>query len=238
MIPKIIHYCWFGRNPLTDLAQKCIASWKRYLPEYKIMEWNEDSFDITENQYVLEAYNSKKWAFVTDYVRLKALVEYGGVYMDTDVEVIKPLESFLVHQAFSGFEDADSVPTGIMACEKGYQFFADLLRTYDNRHFILEDKSMDITTNTTYITNFCLSRGLKLNNQLQIIDGFALYPNDYFCPKDPDTNQIHITENTHTIHHFAGSWSTPWYRFKKRLQTKLGSELTNRIIRIKRKIIK
>ena len=238
MIPKKIHYCWFGRNPLPELAKNCIASWKKYLPEYEIIEWNEDNFDINENEYVSEAYSSKKWAFVTDYVRLKALVEYGGIYMDTDVEVTKPLDRFLNHHAFSGFEDVESVPTGIMACEKGFELFETLLKTYENRHFIKEDGSLDITTNTTSITEFCLAHGLILNNQLQEIEGFALYPNDFFCPKDPDTNQIMITENTYTIHHFAGSWSSPWYRFKKKVQALLGGNITNKIIKLKRIIKK
>ena len=111
MIPKIIHYCWFGGKPLPELAQKCIASWKKYCPDYEIKEWNESNFNLNSCDYVREAYEAKKWAFITDYVRLYAMVTEGGIYMDTDVEVIKPLDPFLKHKAFSGFEDEVSIPT-------------------------------------------------------------------------------------------------------------------------------
>ena len=120
MIPKTIHYCWFGGNPLPKLAKKCIKSWKKYCPDFEIIEWNEANFDISSAPlYVRQAYEAKKWAFVTDYVRLYALTSYGGIYMDTDVEVIKPLDFFLNHDAFSGFESEKSIPTGIMASKKG-----------------------------------------------------------------------------------------------------------------------
>ena len=131
MIPKIIHYCWFGGNPLSDLAQKCIDSWKKYCPDYEIKEWNESNFDLNSCDYVREAYQAKKWAFVTDYVRLYAMVTEGGIYMDTDVEVIRPLDSFLSNRAFSGFEDETNIPTGIMACEKGFPLFEELLEEYN-----------------------------------------------------------------------------------------------------------
>ena len=205
-IPKTIHYCWFGGNPLPELALKCIESWKKYCPDYEIIEWNEKNFDLTSNTYVKEAYEAKKWAFITDYVRLYAMVNYGGIYMDTDVEVIKPLDQFLVHEAFSGFEDPKNIPTGIMACEKDFTLFKELLSYYDNRHFIKEDGSYDMTTNVVTITNMCLEHGLVLNNQLQTVRGFTLYPNDVFCPKSHETGEINLTENTHTIHHFSGSW--------------------------------
>ena len=119
MIPKIIHYCWFGRGEMPSLAKKCIASWKKYLPEYKVKQWNEDNFDLNLYPYVAEAYAQRKFAFVTDVVRLYALYTEGGIYMDTDVEVLKPLDEFLRHPAFSGFEDEKNVPTGIMGAEKG-----------------------------------------------------------------------------------------------------------------------
>ena len=118
MIPKIIHYCWFGRGQMPALAEKCLASWSKYLPEYKVMVWNEDTFDIDAHPYTREAYQARKFAFITDYVRLWALKEHGGVYMDTDVEVIRPLDEFLDNPAFSGFEDETHIPTGIMASEK------------------------------------------------------------------------------------------------------------------------
>ena len=125
-IPKIIHYCWFGGNPLPELAQKCIASWKKYCPDYEIREWNESNFDVnTAPLYVRQAYSKKKWAFVTDYVRLWAMTKYGGIYMDTDVEVTRPLDSILEHEAVSGYEDPTRIPTGIMACRAGFPLFEE-----------------------------------------------------------------------------------------------------------------
>ena len=209
MIPKTIHYCWFGGNPLPKLAKKCIKSWKKYCKDYEIIQWNEKTFDIKSAPlYVRQAYDAKKWAFVTDYVRLYAMVKYGGVYMDTDVEVIKPLDAFLNHKAFSGFENDTQIPTGIMACEKDFPLFERLLRYYDNASFFNEDGTMNCTTNVAIITQTCLEYGLKQNNTFQIIDGFALYPKDYFCPIEWSTLIKKETENTATIHHFSGSWHT------------------------------
>ena len=207
MIPKIIHYCWFGKNPKPTLTKRCIKSWKRYCPDYQIIEWNEENFDISACPlYVRQAYEAKKWAFVTDYVRLYALTQYGGIYMDTDVEVVKSLDEFLVHQAFSGFEDSKHIPTGIMACEKGNPLFLSWLHEYDDMIFIQSDGSCNMQTNVMTITNSMLTYGIRLDNSFQIIADCAFYPNDYFCPKDLLTNQIVRTKRTHTIHHFAGSW--------------------------------
>lgn len=205
-IPKIIHYCWFGGNPLPEMAQKCIASWKKYLPDYKIIEWNESNFDINYNDYVKEAYEAKKYAFVSDVARLYALVNYGGIYMDTDVEVIRSLDNLLNNLSFSGFESNFQISTGLMACRKGNSMFLEFLEDYKGRHFIREDGSFDFTTNVTRITNICLKYGLKQNNTYQVVNGFTLYPKDYLCPKDHETKIINITKNTYTIHHFDGSW--------------------------------
>lgn len=209
MIPKIIHYCWFGRNPLPPLAMKCIESWKKYCPDYEIKEWNEDNFDLNSYPYVREAYDKRRFAFVTDVVRLYALYHEGGIYMDTDVEVLKPLDAFLSHHAFSGFEDEMNVPTGIMASEKGGKWAKDNLAYYNNRHFLKADGGVDLTTNVETITNYMLPLGLKQNNTFQDFPGLiTFYPKDYFCPKSYQDGQIYLTENTHTIHHFAGSWIT------------------------------
>ena len=209
MIPKKIHYCWFGRGQMPELAIKCIESWKKYLPEYEIKEWNEDNFDIDSYPYVREAYDSRKFAFVTDVVRLHALYHEGGIYMDTDVEVLKPLDMFLNHHAFSGFEDETNVPTGIMASEKGGKWAKDNLEHYIGKHFIKEDGTYDLTTNVTTITNYMLPLGLRQDNTYQDFpDLITFYPKDYFCPKSYENGKIHLTDNTYTIHHFAGSWIT------------------------------
>lgn len=229
MIPKIIHYCWFGGNPLPELAVKCIESWKKYCPDYEIVEWNEQNFDVNCNAYCREAYEAKKWAFVSDVARLHALVTVGGIYMDTDVEVLKPLDAFLSCAAFSGFEAADRIPTGIMAAEKGHPLFTELLNDYADAHFYNPDGSMNLMTNVTRITETCLKHGLQLNNTEQTVNGFTLYPNDYFCPKNSFTKKLTITENTHTIHHFDGSWLSPEVKYMEILKGKYCKWLPKRV---------
>ena len=207
MIPKIIHYCWFGRGQMPALAIKCIESWKKYLPDYEIKEWNEDNFNLDMYPYVREAYDNRKFAFVTDVVRLHALYTEGGIYMDTDVEVLKSLDPFLKHIAFSGFEDNEHIPTGIMASVKGGKWAKENLAYYDNRHFVKEDGTYDLTTNVITLTNYMLPLGLKQNNTYQDFTNLiTFYPKDYFCPKSYDDGKIYLTNRSVTIHHFAGSW--------------------------------
>ncbi len=229
MIPRKIHYCWFGGNPLPELAQKCIASWRKFCPDYEIIEWNESNFDINCCDYVKEAYAAKKWAFVSDVVRLYVLVNYGGIYMDTDVEVIRPLDDILQYEAVSGFESQTQIQTGLMACREGQALFYELLHEYDNAHFIKEDGLYDLTTNVTRITDICLKYGLKQDNSFQIINGFALFPNEYFCPKDFDTGILTLTANSHTIHHFDTSWRTK----EEKKMIELG-QICSRIVGVER----
>lgn len=206
MIDKTIHYCWFGRGKKPIDVNRCIETWKEKCPDYNIVEWNEDNFDVTMNEYVQQAYDAKKWAFVTDFVRLYVLFKYGGIYLDTDVEVVKCLDDFLGNKAFSGFQTKREIPTGIMACEQGFPLFKEFLENYDNKRFIKENGEYDTTTNVDFITAICRKHGLVLNNQLQDLDGFVLYPMDYFCAKSHVSGMIRKTENTYTIHHFSGSW--------------------------------
>lgn len=207
MIPKKIHYCWFGRGPKNELAIKCINSWKKYLSDYEIKEWNEDNFNINLFPYAKEALECRKFAFVTDVVRLYAIYNEGGIYMDTDVEVLKSYNPYLHHTMFSGFETNNTVPTGIMAAEKGSLCAKELLDQYMCRRFVNPDGSFDLTTNTVVITRYMLNKGLVLDNTFQDIPGLCtMYPSDYFCPKDHRTGKISITNNTVCIHHFAGSW--------------------------------
>lgn len=208
MIPKIIHYCWFGRNPLPEMALKCIESWKRYCPDYKIIEWNEDNFDVDALRYTKEAYECKKYAFVSDVARLKALYEVGGIYMDTDCEVIRNLDEFLNLEIFSGFEANDRALTAIWGATKENNVIKELLYYYNNKHFILENGMLNKTTNVTIFTNMFLKKGLVLNGKKQTVDNFTIFPPEFFCPKDVLTKDIIITENTYTIHHFDGSWLT------------------------------
>lgn len=206
MIPKIIHYCWFGSKKMPEMETKCIDSWKKYCSDYKIIKWSEENFDINICDYVKEAYENKKYAFVSDFVRLYVLVYYGGIYMDADVEVLKPIDKFLCEKAFSGFQNPTVVPTGIMGAEKGFPFFKELLDEYWQKHFVHSDGELDLTANVAMITDFCVKYGLIKNNEKQSIAGLTLYPMDYFCPKNPSTGMINTTKNTYTIHHFTGSW--------------------------------
>lgn len=235
MIPKIIHYCWFGGKELPKLAKRCLASWKKYCPDYEIKCWNESNFDVNSNQYVKEAYENKKYAFVTDYVRLYALYNFGGVYMDTDVEVIKNIDDFLNCKGFSSFESTNLVPTGILASEKELPIIKELLEYYTNKKFINADGSFDTTPNTKTITDTFVKYGLKQNNKKQVIKDFTFYESDYFCPIDCKTKVKKITDNTYTIHWFAGSWLPYKEKLKLKLYEILGNVLgkdkTNKLIR-------
>ncbi|MEO2075952.1 MAG: glycosyltransferase [Bacillus sp. (in: firmicutes)] len=240
-IPKIIHYCWFGKKAYNDLTIKCIESWKKYLPDYELIEWNEDNFDIDTNRYVREAYDSKKFAFVTDYVRLFVLNKFGGIYMDTDIEILKNFDGLLDHSAFTGFEDKDTLQTAIMGSKKENEWVKSLLEYYETRNFINKDGFFDLTTNVSIITNITYHKyNITLNNKLQEIEGIlTIYPKDYFCPKNFYTEKISLTKNTFTIHHFNGSWIDNNdvrarkidYKIKKLFGNKLG-EIFILIIRI------
>ena len=208
-IPKIIHYCWFGRKPKPELAEKCIRSGKKFCPDYEILEWNEDNFDVTAApKYVQQAYEQRRWAFVSDFVRLKALTEMGGVYMDTDVEVIKPLDPYLHHQAFAGFEHPERVQTGLLACEKDFPLFREFMAYYDTASFLQEDGTPDVTTNVEVLTRLCRERGMVCNDTCQEVAGLSIYPREIFCPVDYDTKKLKKTRKTVTIHWFSGSWHT------------------------------
>lgn len=207
-IPKIIHYCWFGGNSYPDLMVKCLESWKKYCPDYEIKQWNESNFDVSCNVYVRQAYEAQRWAFVTDYVRLHALYTQGGIYMDTDVEVVRQLDDFLSEEGFSGFENARNVPTGLMASEQGHPFIGELLREYEHRTFLRMDGSQDCNTNVESITAAALRHGLKQDGSKQTVFKFTFYPTDFFCPIDFQTKRFNPTSNTYAIHHFNGSWLT------------------------------
>ena len=208
MIPKTIHYCWFGRGEKSKLINKCIKSWKKYCPDYEIVEWNEDNFDVNQTMWTKEAYESKKWAFVSDYVRLYALYNYGGIYCDTDVEIVRNIDDLLKNKGFSGFEKEPDllVQTGIIGAEKGLNILKSLLSYYDERHFVKPDGTYDTTTNTHITTDILEKYGFIPNGKKQSIDGFVLYPKEYFAPKDFYTGRMKKTKNTACIHHYNLSW--------------------------------
>lgn len=230
-IPKIIHYCWFGRNPKPKLAERCIKSWKKFCPDYEIIEWNEDNFDVAAApKYVRQAYEARRWAFVSDYVRLRALVEMGGVYMDTDVEVVKPLDPYLKHEAFAGFEHMERVQTGLLACRKDFPLFREFMAYYDTASFLRPDGTPDVTTNVEILSGLCREHGLVFHDKYQVVDGLAVYPREVFCPVDFDTKKLKKTRKTVTIHWFSGSWHTEeelaaMREEKKQLQREMFSSL-------------
>lgn len=238
MIPKVIHYCWFGRGQMPAMAERCIGSWKQFLPDYELRLWNEDSFDIQSVPYVKEAYEARKFAFVTDYVRLYAIYTHGGIYMDTDVEVLKPLDDLLHLPAFSGFESDREIPTGIMAGEEHNPWAQEQLRYYEDRHFRRPDGSFDLTTNVEIISASMSTNGFRLRNGYQVYKNWIhIFPRDYFCPKSR-SGRITLTPNTYCIHHFEGSWQPMRLKIKKYIFQKLiGPALTNRLVKLKRSIV-
>lgn len=235
MIPKKIHYCWFGRNPLPEDAQKCIASWRKFLPDYEIIEWNEDNFDVHSIPYTEQAYKAKKYAFVSDYARFKILYEHGGLYFDTDVEVIKPFDNIIIAGPFMGFEidptgntstpfDGNVAPGLGLGAVAGMDFYKKVLEAYSNFNFLNSDGSLNLKTVVKYTTELLLFEGLKNIKGIQCIAGINIYPNEYFNPLDDNTGRLRITPNTHSIHWYSKTWLNE-SKFRRKI-----SRLSHRIL--------
>ena len=205
---KTIHYCWFGQKEKPAIIKKCIESWHKWFPDYVIYEWNEANFDVNCNVYVKQAYMAKKYAFVSDYVRFWALEKYGGIYFDTDVEVVKDFSNLLDNEAFAGFETEEYVAPGLVLFAKNphNEIMRKTREWYDAASF-LDDKGERIKINVCNIfTNILKEYGFQANGKLQNCGGMLLYPKDYFCPFDDATGRLHKTENTYAIHWYAKSW--------------------------------
>lgn len=217
MIPKRIHYCWFGHNPLPKLAKTCIKSWKKHCPDYEIIEWNEDNFDISFCPlYVRQAYDAKKWAFVTDYVRLQVVYEYGGVYMDTDVELIRSLDPLLKYQAYFGFEDEMNVNTGLgFGAVQGNPLVLEIMQDYNCLSFGVPGEPIIACPKLN--TKVFLKHGLVKENRAQVLAGDILVlPTEYFCPKSMIDGIVRKTKNTYSIHHYDSSWITPAQQLERK----------------------
>lgn len=205
MIPKTIHYCWFGKGKKNKLMKKCIASWSKYCPDYEIIEWNEDNFDVEKYPYAKYCLENKKWAFLSDFVRLKVVCEYGGIYLDTDVEVIRNLDELLKYEAFYGFENNSYVNTG-----QGFGSVSHhkiIARMRDEYNYLEVDSNGEykMVGCPTLNTKALVSLGMKLNGQMEVIEGACILPVEYLNPLDDATGIMNKTDNTYSIHWYSKS---------------------------------
>ena len=209
-VPKVIYYCWFGKGKMPSMAEKCIKSWKKFCPGYEIVCINEDNFDVRQNKYMSQAYDAEKWAFVSDYARLKVLYDNGGIYFDTDVELIKPIDDLIKDGGYMGFDDYGFVSTGLgFACEKGNELVGKVLEDYNDIPFVLPDGTYDTTPCPIRNTKVMEKSGLDLKHQDQTFMGIHFLTEDYLCPMKYYTGKKKITKTTYSIHHFSASWLTP-----------------------------
>lgn len=220
MIPKIIHYCWFGKNQHSLQMQKCRESWKKYLPDYKIIEWNEENFSIPDaNCYVREAYERKKYAFVSDYVRIKALIDFGGIYLDTDYELCGDIKGLLKRgELITGFESDKSLLTAIIMAEPSHPFLKKFIDTYEDRKFILPNGEMDLTPINVGFSELAQLYGIDLSRNCQQIgkNGFYVYPKEVLCGFDVENWHESVSENTLGVHHMGNTWASP--KMKRHIQ--------------------
>lgn len=210
MIPKIIHYCWFGGTPKPESVLKCINSWKKYCPDYEIREWTEADFDVSQNLYCQQAYEAKAWGFVPDYIRLWIIYNYGGIYLDTDVQILRNFDPLLKHQAFVGFEKDTNSYVNLgqgFGAEAGNRFIADNMHIYDNLTFLKDDGEYNRVPSPVYTTDVLIQYGLdRERDATQQLDSVTVFPSDYFCPKSFNSGIVEKTRNTFSIHHFDSSW--------------------------------
>lgn len=208
MIPKVIHYCWFGRNPLPKSALKCIESWRKFCPDYEIKEWNEDNFDVNSTPFTEQAYCRRKYAFVSDYARFLILHTHGGLYFDTDVELIKPIDDIVAKGAFMGIEKAAlGVNPGLgLAAENGEPIYKEIIDYYASLSFVDSAGNQIPGTVVKHTTDVLKRHGFKEEDRFQSIAGINIYPNEYFNPLDDATGRLEITPNTRSIHWYSKTW--------------------------------
>lgn len=208
MIPKIVHYCWFGGQDLPAVEQSCINSWKKLLPDYEFKRWDESSIDLCEFPYMKEAYDNKKYAFVSDVVRMIALVEEGGIYLDTDVKLLSSLNAFLTDDAFCGYENRSNIGTAIIGAVDHFPIFEEMINYYKSHHFVLEDGSFDQTTNVQILSRLLDARGYVRKNEETLVDGLHIYERHLFYPKKQRDGSFDINSECVAVHFGSGSWLT------------------------------
>ena len=207
-IPKVIHYCWFGGSSIPGQHRLWMKSWKEYCPDYEIIEWNEKNYDVRKNRYLCQAYERGKWAFVSDYVRMDIVNEYGGIYLDTDVELLKNLDEMLKNDAFCGFESSRYVAYGLGFGARSHQpIVNEIKKYYDNTSFVLEDGTLNQVTCPVIQTEVMKKHGLICNGEFQVVEGMTVYPSRILCGMSPHSFRIQRDlEYTYAIHHYTGSW--------------------------------
>ena len=232
MIPKIIHYCWVGNAPKPKSVLYCIESWKKFCPDYEIKEWNESNFDVNCNAYVKKAYEMKKWAFVADYARFYVLYQYGGVYRDTDVQLVKNIDELRLKGKFAGFGNDETVNTGlILATEKNDWLCKKVMDTYIGEEFVWDDPSKILAIGRR-VTRILIDSGLKPNGQMQMVQDYTIYPKYYFNPTDGDIRGK-VDERAYSIHHYAATWFSPKDKFKNTLRRFVGHRNIERWHKVK-----
>lgn len=252
MIPKVIHYCWFGGNPLPKSAQKCIASWRKYLPDCEIKEWNESNFDVNIIPYTAEAYKAKKYAFVSDYARFWILYKYGGLYFDTDVEVIKNMDDIITKGPFMGCENeakagaspeqlgvAPGLGLGVnpglgLGVNPGLGLYGEILDIYKDKHYIFPDGTYNRETVVTITTDLFCKYGLKNINDIQEVAGVLIYPKEYFCPVSNVSKEVKVTLNSYSIHWYAGTWLPKKQKLAMWLKMHLGEQVFDLLCKIQK----
>ena len=235
LIPKVIHYCWFGKGPMPQSVKRCIASWKTYCPDYRIICWNEENFDYSEFLYTRQAYEEKKWAFVSDVARLKVVFENGGIYLDTDVELIQSLDSLLKFKSFWAFENNKHIATGLgFGAEKGNKYVKAILDDYRDKSFLDDNGKIISLPCTDLNTKVFKEAGVNINNKTQIIDNNIFLSTEYMCPIDYETGKVNITDKCISIHHYDSSWHTKkdnfLYKIGKITRKYLGKKASDKIV--------
>lgn len=235
MIPKVIHYCWFGGAPLPKKEQKCMESWKKFAPDYKIVRWDESNYDVHKNKYMSDAYDRKKWGFVPDYARFDIIYQNGGIYLDTDVELVKPLDELLANEAYMGFESGKWINGGIgFGAVAGNTLIKGLRDMYDDFTFIKDNGEINTTPSPYYITEYLVKHGLVCNNTMQLLDdSMRIYPTEYFAAKDYVSGNVNMTENTISIHQYSATWLPRRKKIARVVKRVFGDELFERLISFK-----